>query len=157
MAETYATADELFNLDRFVAAQAPVYETVVRELRMGRKRAHWMWFIFPQLRDLGRSSTAQFFGIAAFGEAQAYVAHPQLGTRLVACVKTMLGLSGRSLNAILGTPDDLKFRSSMTLFDAAVRTSANVFDEALGRYCDGIADDRTLALLEREAQQANLR
>jgi uncharacterized protein (DUF1810 family) len=142
------TEDDPFDLERFVTAAAPVYEMVVRELREGQKRTHWIWFIFPQLRGLGRSSTARFFGITSLTEARAYLAHPVLGTRLVACVQMVLALDGRSLNAIFGNPDDLKFRSSMTLFAVAAGASESVFQQALGRYCDGIPDDQTLALLE---------
>ena len=145
-------AEDPFNLERFVTVQASVYEAIVRELRDGRKRTHWMWFIFPQLRGLGQSSTAQFFGITSPAEARAYLAHPVLGTRLVDCVQILLALSGGSLNPIFGSPDDVKFRSSMTLFDVAADAPENVFQKALRQYCDGIADEHTLALLEGAAQ-----
>ena len=146
--ETAAAADDRFNLERFATAQAPVYETVVAELRAGRKRTHWMWFIFPQLRGLGRSPTAQFFGITSLVEARAYLAHPELGARLLGCVQQVLELTGDSLDAIFGSPDDMKFRSSMTLFDVAAGTPDSVFRRALTRYSGGIADEHTLALLE---------
>jgi uncharacterized protein (DUF1810 family) len=142
------TTDDPYDLKRFIAAQAPIYETVVRELRSGKKRTHWMWFVFPQLRGLGRSSTAQFFGIASLDEARAYLAHSELGAHLTECVQTLLTLSGSSLGEIFGRPDDVKFRSSMTLFDAASDGAENVFRQALERYCDGAPDDRTIALAE---------
>jgi uncharacterized protein (DUF1810 family) len=141
------TADDPFALERFVAAQAPVYETVVRELEAGHKRTHWMWFVFPQLRGLGRSATAEFFGITSLAEARTYLLHPELGTRLVDCVQILLALRGRSLDAIFGRPDDRKFRSSMTLFDIAANAPQSVFREALRRYCEGVADEQTLTLL----------
>jgi uncharacterized protein (DUF1810 family) len=146
--EDHVLTDDRFNLERFIAAQAPVYETVVRELGEGHKRTHWMWFIFPQLRGLGRSSTAQFFGISSLDEARAYLAHPELGARLAACVELVLELGEGSLNAIFGSPDDIKFCSSMTLFAVAADAPESVFRQALRRYCDGIGDAQTLALLE---------
>lgn len=133
------------DLTRFVEAQAPVHETALAELRAGHKRSHWMWFVFPQLAGLGTSPTARVYGIAGLDEARAYLAHPVLGPRLLACTRAVLGLEGRSLHAIFGSPDDLKFRSSMTLFDRA--GSEPVFREALERYCEGRPDPRTLELL----------
>ncbi len=133
------------DLTRFVEAQAPVHETALGELRAGRKRSHWMWFVFPQLAGLGMSPTARFYGIAGLGEARAYLAHPVLGLRLLACTRAVLGVEDRSLHAIFGSPDDLKFRSSMTLFDRAGGEPA--FREALERYCEGRPDPRTLELL----------
>ena len=108
-----------FRLGRFVDAQQPVYATVVDELRGGRKRSHWMWFIFPQLAGLGRSATARRYAIASPEEAIAYLAHPVLGPRLRACSALVAGIEGRSISEIFGYPDDLKFRSSMTLFAEA--------------------------------------
>jgi uncharacterized protein (DUF1810 family) len=141
------TEDDPFQLRRFVEAQAPVVEAAIGELKAGRKRSHWMWFIFPQLAGLGSSPTARFFGISGLEEAQAYLAHPVLGPRLRACTQAMLALEGRSLNGILGSPDDLKFRSSMTLFDRAADGREPLFREALVRYCQGEPDSRTLELL----------
>src|SRR5438046_1700808 len=106
---------EPFDLERFLTAQAPVFETVLEELKAGRKRSHWMWFIFPQLRGLGWSPTAQFYGIGKLKEARAYLAHSVLGPRLLICTEAVLAIRGRSLHEIFGFPDDLKFRSSMTL------------------------------------------
>jgi len=110
-----------FHLERFVAAQAPVFAAALAELRGGRKRSHWMWFVFPQLRGLGRSSMAEFYGIVSLAEARAYVAHPVLGPRLTLCAEAVLAIEGRSLREIFGSPDDVKFCSSMTLFSRAGR------------------------------------
>ena len=136
-----------FQLRRFVEAQAPAYEGALAELRAGRKRSHWMWFIFPQLAGLGISPTARFFGISGTGEARAYLAHPVLGPRLRTCTQAMLAVEERSLNDVLGSPDDLKFRSSMTLFDRATDGREPLFREALARYCHDDPDPRTLELL----------
>ena len=111
-----------------------------------------MWFVFPQLRGLGRSSTAEFYGIGSLGEARAYLAHPVLGPRLTLCTEALLATEGRSLQAILGSPDDLKFCSSMTLFSRAGGGKGSVFRQALNRFCAGQADERTLALLEEGAR-----
>jgi uncharacterized protein (DUF1810 family) len=143
-----------FDLQRFVTAQAPVFETALGELKAGRKRSHWMWFIFPQLRGLGRSSTAEFYGLASLEEARAYLAHRLLGARLSGCVETVLAIEGRSLHAIFGAPDDMKFQSSMTLFARAAASRESPFWRALDRYCEGRMDERTLALLDGEASDA---
>ena len=136
-----------FDLDRFVTAQSAVFASVLTELEAGRKRTPWMWFIFPQLRGLGSSPTAAFYAIGALDEAQAYLEHPILGNRLVRCTEAVLSVQGRSLHAIFGSPDDMKFHSSMTLFAQVAHPSAGLFRGALDRYCDGIMDERTLALL----------
>ena len=136
-----------FNLVRFLEAQAPVYDAVQAELRAGRKRSHWMWFVFPQLAGLGSSPTAKFYGISGLPEAVAYLGHPLLGQRLLACTEAVLAVQDRSLRAIFGSPDDLKFRSAMTLFGAAALSSDTPFRHALDRYCAGEPDPRTLALL----------
>lgn len=138
--------DDPFDLSRFLTAQAPIFDTALEELRAGRKQSHWMWFIFPQLRGLGHSSMAEFYGIRSLDEARAYLAHPVLGPRLTLVTRTVQALKGRSLNAIFGSPDDMKFRSSMTLFSLAAG-GTNPFGEALVRWCDGQADDATLSLL----------
>jgi uncharacterized protein (DUF1810 family) len=138
---------DIFDLQPFATAQAPVFDTVLEELRAGRKRSHWMWFIFPQLRGLGHSATAQFYGIASLDEARAYLADPLLGPRLELCTKTVLESAGSSLRAIFGSPDDMKFRSSMTLFALASPEADSVFRRALDRWCDGQMDERTLALV----------
>lgn len=135
-----------FALDRFVQAQAPVYEDVLAQLRAGRKRSHWMWFVFPQLAGLGRSSTAQYYAIVSLDEARAYLAHPVLGPRLREC--SGLVLAGREADAhrLFGAPDDLKFRSCLTLFQRAAPQEP-VFGACLDRFFGGVPDARTLALL----------
>jgi uncharacterized protein (DUF1810 family) len=140
-----------FNLERFVTAQASIFETALGELKAGRKRSHWMWFVFPQLRGLGASSNASFYGIGSLEEAQAYVAHRVLGPRLVLCTRTVLAAGERSLHAIFGSPDDIKFCSSMTLFALASGEGEPTFGQALDRFCDGRMDERTLALLKTGA------
>jgi uncharacterized protein (DUF1810 family) len=142
------TSEDSFDLERFVTAQAPVFETVLAELRAGRKRSHWMWFVFPQLRGLGQSATARYYGIASIEEARAYLTHPLLGPRLDLCTTIVLGSEGPSLHAIFGSPDDMKFRSCMTLFSLATDDPANPFRQALDRWCSGRPDERTLALLD---------
>ncbi len=137
-----------FNLDRFVSAQAGIFDVALAELRAGCKRSHWMWFVFPQLRGLGRSSTAEFYGLASLAEARAYLDHPLLGERLDEATRAVLALpEGASLHRIFGSPDDLKFRSCMTLFEAASADGASPFRAALERFCDGRADEATLKLL----------
>jgi uncharacterized protein (DUF1810 family) len=135
-----------FGLERFVRAQEPVYAAVRAELAAGRKRSHWMWFVFPQLRGLGVSSAAQHYGITSLEEARAYLAHPVLGARLRECVALMLAVQGRSAHEILGSPDDLKFRSCLTLF-AQAAPEERAFAEALEKYYEGVPDERTLAAL----------
>jgi len=135
------------DLERFVQAQAPVLDTVRAELAAGAKRTHWMWFVFPQLRGLGRSGTARFYGLASRAEAAAYLAHPVLGPRLRECVGLLLGVEGRSAHEILGSPDDLKLRSCLTLFDA-VAAGDDLFARALAKFYAGQPDPATLALLD---------
>jgi len=134
------------DLDRFVTAQDVVYPQVLQELREGRKRSHWMWFIFPQLVGLGRSPTARHFAIRNRDEALRYLAHPVLGARLRECTQALLAVPDRSISEILGYPDDLKFCSSMTLF-AALAGDGSIFAQALERFCGGEPDHRTLSLL----------
>lgn len=138
-------ADE-FNLNRFVAAQEPVYDSVLHELAAGEKTGHWMWFIFPQLRGLGRSSTASFYGIASEAEASAHWRHSVLGARLSECCSSILRIKGKTALEVFGSPDDLKLRSSMTLFERAA-PDAPVFAQVLDRYFGGRRDERTLELL----------
>ncbi len=133
-------------LQRFLDAQDGVYEQALAELRAGRKRTHWMWFVFPQIAGLGHSSTAVYYAIADLAEARAYLAHPLLGARLAECAEALLGVTGRTAHEILGSPDDLKLRSSMTLF-AQVAGPDSVFRRVLERYYGGEADARTLDLL----------
>jgi len=135
-----------FDLDRFVAAQADHYAMAVGELRAGRKLTHWMWFVFPQFAGLGFSPTAQHYAIKSLEEARAYLQHPLLGTHLAACAELVAGLSGRSLDEIFGYPDELKFCSSMTLFEQAAGPDSP-FSLALDRCCGGQRDAASLKLL----------
>lgn len=132
-----------FDLARFVDAQQPVYDTVLRELRAGRKRSHWMWFVFPQLRGLGSSPTAVRFGISSIDEARAYLAHDLLGARLRECAALVAAVEGRSARDVFGWPDDLKLRSSMTLFSRAAG-GQSVFDAVLDKFYGGEGDPATL-------------
>ncbi len=138
-----------FDLPRFVDAQAPIYSRVVEELRRGEKQSHWMWFIFPQLAGLGHSAMAQRFAISSREEAVAYLAHEVLGPRLRECTGLVNAVEGRTILQILGSPDDLKFRSSMTLFNAVA--SDLEFTEALLKFYSGKPDRRTLDLLAGSA------
>ena len=138
--------DDPFDLQRFVVAQEDDYAAALHELEAGAKRSHWMWFIFPQLAGLGSSAMAQHYAIRALDEAQAYLGHALLGPRLRACTAAVNAVRGRSARAIFGTPDDLKFRSSMTLFAQADPADSR-FREALAIYFDGEDDPRTLHLL----------
>lgn len=137
---------DVFNLERFVEAQDPVYEHVCEELREGRKRSHWMWFIFPQIRGLGHSSMAQHYAIRSRAEAEAYLRHPVLDPRLRECTALVNAVQGREVSEIFGYPDDLKFRSSMTLF-AEVAPEEDIFRRALEKYFEGEPDERTVELL----------
>jgi uncharacterized protein (DUF1810 family) len=133
-------------LERFVSAQEPVYDSALRELREGRKRSHWMWFIFPQLRGLGASATSRHYGLASKEQAADYLAHPLLGPRLGECTAAVNAHRGRSAEAIFGPVDALKLRSSMTLFDLAGGGAS--FRQCLEAYFDGVPDPRTLELLK---------
>jgi uncharacterized protein (DUF1810 family) len=137
---------DTFDLDRFADAQAPVIEQVKRELRAGEKRSHWMWFVFPQLRGLGRSEMAQRYAIASLDEARAYLAQALLGATLRECSELVLKVQGRSAHEIFGAPDDQKFWSSMTLF-ARADPSVAIFEECLRKYFGGRSDPGTLALI----------
>jgi uncharacterized protein (DUF1810 family) len=139
--------DDPFELSRFVKAQDFGFDTVLAELRAGRKETHWMWFVFPQLRALGRSPTAHFYGISSIEEARAYLLHPVLAERLARAVDAVLGISARSAHEMFGSPDDLKFRSSMTLFNEAADEEDERFELALQRFFAGERDQRTLELL----------
>jgi len=134
-----------FDLERFVRAQNPVFRDVQGELARGRKQSHWMWFVFPQIAGLGFSAMSQRYAIGSRAEAVAYLAHPLLGSRLTECTRLVLAVEGRTINAILGAPDDAKFRSSMTLFGAV--SNEPVFDQALTRYFAGERDAATLEIL----------
>jgi len=135
-----------YALQRFVDAQDRVYDTVLAELRNGAKRSHWIWFVFPQLRGLGRSATAQHYGISSLEEARAYLAHPVLGPRLRDCTRLVAATDGRSVDEIFGWPDNLKVRSSMTLFAHASDDDAD-FRAVLDKFYDGTEDPATVELL----------
>ncbi|MGO9231778.1 MAG: DUF1810 domain-containing protein [Bryobacteraceae bacterium] len=143
-----AGADEKdpHNLQRFVDAQNPVYGQVCAELRAGRKRSHWMWFVFPQIQGLGYSPLARKFAISSLEEAKAYLDHPILGPRLRECCRLVNLVEGRSIEEIFGYPDDLKFRSAMTLF-AHAGPDNRIFQDALEKYCDGEDDPLTIERL----------
>ena len=141
--KTVATSDR-FNLRRFVDAQAGVYEQACAELRAGRKRSHWMWFVFPQIRGLGSSEIAVRYAISGREEARAYLEHAVLGVRLRECAGIVVGVEGRTVEEIFGYPDDLKFHSSMTLFAEVEGPAESVFHEALKKYFGRKADQATL-------------
>ncbi|WP_144638941.1 DUF1810 domain-containing protein [Bordetella genomosp. 13] len=140
-------SEDPFNLQRFVDAQHEVYPRALAELARGRKTSHWMWFVFPQLRGLGRSGTAQFYGIGSRDEACAYLRHPLLGARLRECVQALLALGTADPHAIFGSPDDMKLRSSLTLFAAIGPGDAGV-EAALARFYPEGPDAHTLRLLD---------
>lgn len=140
--------NDSFELRRFVDAQAAVYQQVVEELSHGRKQTHWMWFIFPQIAGLGFSAMAQRFAIGSRAEALAYLQHDLLGPRLVECTRLVIAASGKSITDILGSPDDIKFRSCMTLFDAV--SKQKIFADAIAAFYPDGKDRATLALLEKE-------
>lgn len=135
-----------FDLQRFLDAQAKVYADVCEELHRGRKRSHWMWFIFPQIKGLGHSETARYFAIDSLAEAQAFLSHPVLGHRLRECSRFVLAIEGQSAEEIFGSPDNLKFHSSMTLF-AAADPQDPAFKECLIKYFLGEPDPATLLQL----------
>ena len=137
-----------FDLQRFVEAQDGVHARALAELKRGRKESHWMWFVFPQLAGLGSSPMAQRYAIGSLGEACAYLAHPVLGPRLRELTAAVNGVEGRTAHAIFGSPDDFKFRSSMTLFQAAAPDEP-AYRQALAKYFDGAPDPKSLALLDQ--------
>jgi len=143
-----ASTTDPYNLQRFVEAQQEDYEDACAELRAGSKSSHWMWFIFPQMKGLGMSATSDWFGISSLNEADAYLRHPVLGRRLRECTQLVNLVEGRSIREIFGSPDDLKFRSCMTLFAHATAEN-RVFLDALRKYSNGEFDPATLRLLER--------
>jgi uncharacterized protein (DUF1810 family) len=140
-------AGDPYNLHRFVQAQEDDYEQALAEIRRGRKQSHWMWYIFPQFAGLGFSSTSQRYAIKSVAEAAAYLAHPVLGQRLTECAEAVLRVEGRSAFEIFGSPDELKLRSSATLF-ARIWCAGSVFDRLLAKYFQGEPDAKTLRLLE---------
>jgi uncharacterized protein (DUF1810 family) len=145
-ANNRGSAGDPHNLNRFVEAQEGEYEQALSEIRSGRKRSHWMWYIFPQFDGLGVSSTSKWYSIKSVAEAKAYLAHPVLGPRLIECAEAALQVEGHSAHDIFGSPDDMKLRSCATLF-AYVSAPGSVFDRLLDRYYQGERDDKTLRLL----------
>lgn len=135
----------MHNLNRFISAQERSYDAALREIKSGRKRTHWMWYIFPQIAGLGFSSTAQFYAISSMQEAKDYYAHPVLGKRLVEISEALLALDTNDAGAVMGYPDDLKLRSSMTLFLAA--SGDAVFQRVLDKFYSGKPDSKTLSIL----------
>ena len=133
---------EIRQFGRFIDAQEPVFSEVLKELRAGRKTSHWMWFIFPQIEGLGHSSTARYFAIRSLDEAKAYLRHPMLGPRLRECARLVNAVESRTASQIFGYPDDLKFRSSMTLFSHAAPAEP-AFGRVLEQYFDGVPDPAT--------------
>ncbi|HOT28143.1 MAG TPA: DUF1810 domain-containing protein [Candidatus Ozemobacteraceae bacterium] len=149
--ENIGTSGDAFNLERFVQAQNDVYDDVLVELKNGRKRSHWMWFVFPQFEGLGFSPISEMYSIKSLAEATAYIAHPVLGPRLIECAETVLGVEGRSAHEIFGSPDDMKLKSCATLF-ARVSPPGSPFHRILDKYYSGVQDDRTLELLGDQRQ-----
>jgi uncharacterized protein (DUF1810 family) len=137
---------DLYGLDRFLRAQEDDYQQALSEIQSGRKRTHWMWYVFPQYDGLGFSSTSRRYAIKSIAEAEAYVRHPVLGPRLVECMETVILVNGKSAYEIFGSPDDMKLRSCATLF-ASVSPSGSVFDRLLAKYYQGAPDSKTLRLL----------
>ena len=140
-------SDDPYDLNRFLRAQEGVYDRALAELKSGQKRTHWMWYIFPQIEGLGHSPTAMHYAIKSLEEAGQYLNHPVLGKRLLECTEAVVAIKGRSLSEIFGYPDDLKFKSSMTLFEKIAGLDS-VFSFALDKYYSGERDATTLRLLE---------
>lgn len=138
--------DDRHNLSRFLNAQEAVYDRALAEIKRGRKSSHWMWFIFPQFEGLGFSSTSRRYSIKSIAEAEAYLDHPVLGKRLIACAEAVLGVAGRSAFAIFGSPDDMKLKSSATLFES-VSPPDSVFSRLIDKYYNGERDEKTLELI----------
>lgn len=140
------TEDDPFNLNRFVEAQADTYQTALAELQRGRKRGHWIWYVLPQFQGLGRTSTAQAYAINSIEEAKEYLTHPLLGPRLIECFQALLQVEGKTIHEIVGSPDDLKVRSSATLFLIA-DPKIGEFQAVLDKYYQGAPDDLTINLV----------
>ena len=135
-----------YDLNRFVQAQAEDYDQALAQIRAGRKRSHWMWYVFPQFHGLGFSSTSRRYAIKTIAEAEAYLRHPLLGPRLEECCETLIDIEGRSAHDIFGSPDDVKLRSCATLFKH-VSAPGSVFERLLGKYFAGVPDQKTLQLI----------
>jgi uncharacterized protein (DUF1810 family) len=140
--------EDIHNLQRFLSAQSGIFEGVVAELSAGRKRSHWMWFIFPQIAGLGHSAMAEKYAIGSASEARAYLEHPILGARLRQCTQLVIDIRGRGIDEIFGNPDDVKFCSSMTLFMKAA-ADPTIFKNAIDKYFAGVLDQKTLEMLAR--------
>lgn len=140
--------DDPYDLKRFLSAQEGVYERALAELKNGQKQTHWMWYLFPQIDGLGYSPTARRYSIKSLEEARQYLEHPVLGKRLLECTKAVIALKGGSASEIFGYPDDMKFKSSMTLFEK-IAGPGSLFSSALDRYCYGTRDAATLRLLAK--------
>ena len=140
---------DVFHLQRFIDAQDRVYQTVLEELRVGDKRGHWMWYVFPQIRGLGGSATSQEYAISSRDEAKAYLEHPILGARLRECTQLLMAVEDRTAEQVFSYPDNLKFRSSLTLFEYSA-TEPGIFRAALLRYFGGKPDQLTLDILKRQ-------
>lgn len=147
---TFTSGADPYDLARFVRAQEPDYDQALSEIRGGRKRSHWMWYIFPQFDGLGVSSTSKHYSIKSVAEAEAYLRHPVLGPRLLESVQAVLGVERRSALEIFGSPDDMKLRSCATLF-ASVAPAGSVFEQLLDRYFGGERDDKTVRLMKRHS------
>ncbi|MGZ8171764.1 MULTISPECIES: DUF1810 domain-containing protein [Methylobacter] len=141
-------ASNTVDLSRFINAQESVYDSALAELRNGRKRTHWMWYIFPQIDGLGHSATSKHYAIKSIEEARQYLNHPVLGQRLLECAEAVFAIEGRSISEIFGYPDNLKLKSSMTLF-AYVAASCSTFARIIDKYFNGEQDALTLQLLEK--------
>jgi uncharacterized protein (DUF1810 family) len=136
-----------FELERFIQAQGNSYQTALQEIKSGRKRSHWMWYIFPQVRGLGKSGTSMRYGIAGIDEAKAYLSEPTLSMRLIEISEALLGLPGNDATEIFDYPDDMKLKSCMTLF-AAADPQNKVFQSVLDKFFEGQTDDKTIELLK---------
>ncbi len=149
-ARTQSEGEDPFELSRFVTAQESVFEVALQELRSGSKESHWMWFIFPQLAGLGSSAMAKKYAIRSLEEAHAYLNHAVLGPRMIDCCRALLSVNGKSAAEIMGSPDDVKLKSSMTLFSLVTETHPE-FRKVLGKYFESQRDQRTLTLLDSRA------
>jgi len=145
-------AEDPYHLERFVEAQESIYSQALSELKNGHKRSHWMWFIFPQFVGLGFSLTTRRYSVKSLEEARAYLGHPVLGPRLLECTQALLAVHDKEISKILGYPDDLKFNSSMTLFDMVTNDENNLFDQALNHYFSGKRDSKTLKLVAKNQE-----
>lgn len=146
--------DDPFDLNRFLHAQEGDYERALSEIRSGCKRTHWMWYVFPQIHGLAFSAVSKRYSIKSIEEARAYLQHPLLGARLLECAEAVVGIEGRSIAEVFGSPDDLKLRSSATLF-ASISPSGSVFDRIIEQHYHGVPDARTLQLLENLKETAD--